>query len=102
MEEIMGAALKMKPEDSVKTDTKPKGIVKGYEFFNHANKLVGYQKGEEIYTASHLKVAYAKAGNVYDTANKKMITLGDAKKIMSCDYEGVTLAGFWYFFGRTK
>lgn len=98
----MGAALKMKAEETLKANTKTTGTIKGHEFFNPANKLMGYMKGEEIYTASHFKVAYAKAGNVYDTTNKKMITLSDAKKVMNCDYDGVTLAGYWYFFGRSK
>lgn len=102
MEELMGAALKLKPEETTTTNPKVYGTVKAHEFFNPANKLVGYRKGDEIFTASHFKVAYIKAGNVYDITNKKMITLGDAKKAMGCDYEGVTLAGFWYFFGRSK
>ena len=98
----MGAALKMKSEVSENANLKNTGIVKGSEFFNPSNKLMGYVKGEEIYTASHFKVAYTKAGNVYDVTNKKMINLSDAKKVMNCDYDGVTLAGYWYFFGRSK
>ncbi|MFA6237949.1 MAG: hypothetical protein WC635_11515 [Bacteriovorax sp.] len=98
----MGAALKLKQEETPKAVAKPVGTVKAHEFFNPANKLMGYVKGEEIYSASHFKVAYSKAGNVYDNTNKKMISLSDAKKMMNCDYDGVTLAGFWYFFGRNK
>ncbi|MGZ3789118.1 MAG: hypothetical protein ACXVLQ_11380 [Bacteriovorax sp.] len=98
----MGAALKMKPEETMKANKKIAGTVRAHEFFNPANKLMGYVKGDEIYTASHFKVAYTKAGNVYDVTNKKMISLSDAKNVTGCDYEGVTLAGFWYFFGRNK
>lgn len=98
----MGAALKTKPEEAAKINSKTFGIVKGHEFFTPTNKLMGYVKGEEIFTASHFRVAYTKSGNVYDTTNKKMITLNDAKKIMGHEHDGVTLAGYWYFFGRSK
>lgn len=98
----MGAALKLKPDEALKPKDKIEGKVRGYEFFNSANKLVGYMKDEEIYTASHFKVAYTKNGNVYDITNRKMIALTDAKIVMNCDYEGVTLAGYWYFFGRNR
>jgi hypothetical protein len=103
MEEVMGAALRMKQHDKLLNDYKKStGKVKGHEFFSPTDKLMGYMKGEEIYTASHFKVAYVKTGNVYDTTNKKMISLTDAKKVMDCDYDGVALAGLWYFFGRSK
>lgn len=93
----MGAAVKLEFQETPE-DTKPRGTVKGHEFFNLDNKLMGYVKGEEIYTSSHFKVAYTKTGNVYNTGNKKMISLTDAKKIMNCQYDGVTLAAYWFFF----
>lgn len=93
----MGAAVKLDEQDIAK-NAKPRGTVKGHELFNLENKLVGYIKGEEIYTPSHFKVGYTKAGNVYNNANKKMISLVDAKEIMNCKYEGVTLGAFWFFF----
>lgn len=98
----MGAALKLKPEEMEKIPKKIPGTVRAHEFFNTSNRLMGYRKGDEIYTASHFKVAYVKAGNVYDITNRKMISLADAKLVVSSEYEGVTLAGFWYFFGRAK
>jgi hypothetical protein len=98
----MGAALKMKPEEITLKKSKVTGIVKAHEFFNSANKLMGYRKGDEIYTASHFKVAYVKGGNIYDVTNKKMISLIDAKVATECEYDGVILAGFWYFFARSK
>ena len=96
------AALKMKPNEESKLDSKTFGTVKGFEFFNPSKKLVGYIKGEEVFTASHFKVAHIKGGNICDNTNKKLISLNDAKKMMDCDYDGVTLAGFWYFFGRNS
>ena len=96
----MGAALKLKPEDN-KT-TKPVGTVKGTEYFDVSNKKVGYYKGDEFFTASHFKVGYVKTGWIFDSTNQKVMSLVEAKKTMNCDYEGPTLAGYWYFFGRTK
>lgn len=94
----MGAAPKYHPENNFFEDINPRGIVKGHEFFNLDNQLLGYVKGDEVYTATHFKVAYTKTGNIYNTINKKMISLDDARKLMNCPYDGVTLAGYWYFF----
>ena len=97
----MGAP-KLQPEEMFYEDDEPRGIVKGHEFFNLDNKLLGYVKGEEVYTASHFKVAYTKTGNIYNTANKKMISLVDARKMMNCPFDGITLAGYWFFFRPSK
>lgn len=94
----MGAVFKLSPEELDRQNRQVNGKVKGHEFYNMEDRLVGYSKGEEIYTATHTKVAYAKIGNVYSASNKKMISLEDAKQMMNCKYDGVTLAGYWYFF----
>ena len=96
----MGAALKMNQNPEEQKSSKPVGSIKGTEFFDLQNKKVGYYKGEEIFTASHFKVAYVKAGWVYDSTNHKVIALTEIKKVMNCNYEGPSLAGYWYFFGR--
>jgi hypothetical protein len=94
----MGAAVKLKMDEIFDNDTKRFGIVKGHEFFDQEGKLMGYVKDEEIYTSLHIKVAYVRSENIYNTANKKMISLSDAKTVMKCNYEGATLAGYWFFF----
>jgi hypothetical protein len=102
MEVPVGAAFKLTQEELSNDHAGPVGKVRGHEFFDLGNKLLGYIKGEEIYTATHVKVAYVRIGNVYDLNNKKMISLSDAQKMMNCHYEGVALAGYWYFFGRAS
>jgi hypothetical protein len=94
----MGAAPKFHPDQMFFEDVNPRGTVKGHEFFDLDNILLGYVKGVEVYTSNHSKVAYTQTGNIYNISNRKMISLDDARKVMNCPYDGVTLAGYWYFF----